>query len=69
MSAAMRSVKDILCMVVDGEINTREEAAAILGEESPEYAAQLRETLERAADKLCTPRAGKKLRELFERRD
>lgn len=55
-------------MAVDGEINTRQEADAILAEEPAEYQIQLREWIERAADQLCAPSAGRRLRELFERR-
>ena len=65
----MRSLRDILCMMVDGEINTRADADAILGEETPEYQAQLRRDIESAADRLCTPGASARLKELFERRD
>lgn len=66
MTVAMRSLRDIICMVVDGEINTRAEADAILAEETDENRAQLRLSMDAALDRICTPRTSQKLRELFD---
>jgi len=66
----------ILCSVSDGEINTKEEAAALLAEESREYARVLEISEETARNQLlvnldlctslCLKHDADKLRELFE---
>jgi len=44
----MRSMRDIMCAVVDGEINTKEQASALVTEESLEVAAAQRISIEAA---------------------
>jgi hypothetical protein len=44
----MRSIGQILCGVIDSEINTPEQGAALLAEESREYAAALKITEDEA---------------------
>lgn len=48
----MVSICQILCSVIDGEINTREQAAAILAEQARAYAGALNITEETASQQL-----------------
>jgi hypothetical protein len=71
----MRSISGFLWMVIDGEINTPEQGAALLDEEAREYAgalqiteaearAQLLANIESAAG-LCLRSEAEKLRRIF----
>jgi hypothetical protein len=74
----MRCIAELLWLAVDGEINTREEAAQILDEEAPQYAEALKITTEAARRKLKTEieaashyyaqAEADRLRELYEER-
>lgn len=72
----MRSMWQILCAVIDGEITTPEQGDALLAEESREYAealkipeaqarAELLANVQCAAATICTIRDAKKLRDLY----
>ena len=71
----MRSMWQILCAVIDGEITTPEQGSALLAEESKEYAvvlkipeaqarAQLRSNIADCAT-LCLSSDAAKIREFF----
>jgi hypothetical protein len=75
MRIEMRSIANILWTVLDGEINTPEQGAALLAEESRDYAdvlkipeaqarAQLLENIESAAA-LCLRSEAEKRRTIF----
>lgn len=50
----MRSMREIMCAVVDGEINTKEQAAALVNEEALELAAAERISIEAARAMLLS---------------
>lgn len=72
----MRSMSAILNLVIDGEINTPAEGAALLDEEAGEYAAalhipqddaraQLLRQIEDSTRRLCPPNRAERLQEIY----